>query len=188
MRTSLITLLLCSIALAGCSTKGTIPPSKHISQSGPLKVHPGLLGQEVPAELQEPATAKPNPVAAGEDNPATDEKPLAVPDQRNVYFDYRSAEIKAEFEPVLKAHARYLSANPSNHLRIEGNADERGTHERNKQLGLQRAENVRAALIAGGANEKQVELKSNGETKPKASGHSEESWAENRRADLIYLP
>ena len=39
--------------LAACSTPGNIPPSKHISQSGLLKVHPGLLSApatEAPAD------------------------------------------------------------------------------------------------------------------------------------------
>ncbi len=188
MRFKLIATLLCSVILAACSTKGTIPPSKHISQSGPLKVHPGLLGEAVPAELQDPAgDAKPVAKEAPAEEKATIAKDSASqPDQRSIYFDYRSADIKADAEPVLKAHARYLAANPQARVRIEGNADERGTAERNKQLGAQRAENVRAALVAAGASEKQIGVKSNGEAKPKASGHDEESWAENRRADIVY--
>ena len=188
MRAKLIATLLCSVILAACSTKGTIPPSKHISQSGPLKVHPGLLGEAVPAELQEPA-AEAKPIA--KEAPAEAAAPIAkdaggLPDERSIYFDYRSADIKPEAEPVLKAHARYLAANPQARVRVEGNADERGTAERNKQLGAQRADNIRSALIAGGAGDKQIGVKSNGEAKPKASGHNEESWAENRRADIIY--
>ncbi len=188
MRAKLIATLLCSVILAACSTKGTIPPSKHISQKGPLKVHPGLLGEAVPPELQEPAgDAKP----AAQEPPAEENIPSAKgsvlqPDQRSIYFDYRSADIKADAKPLLKAHAHYLAANPQASVRIEGNADERGTPEHNEQLAAQRAENVRSALIAAGANEKQIGVKSNGKSKPKASGHNEESWAENRRADIVY--
>lgn len=40
----LLTALLAPVVTA-CSTKGDIPPSKHIEQKGPLKVHPELLGQ-----------------------------------------------------------------------------------------------------------------------------------------------
>lgn len=188
MRSQLIATLLCSTILAACSTKGTIPPSKHISQSGPLKVHPGLLGEAVPTELQEPvAEARPvvqdgNTQTSG--SASKDENALLK--ERSIYFDYRSADIKPDAAPALKAHAAYLAANPQVRVRIEGNADERGTAERNKQLGAQRADSVRSALIAGGAGDRQISVKSNGETKPKATGHNEESWAENRRADIIY--
>ena len=47
MRASLIAPLLCITLLAACATKGDVPPGKHISQSGQLKVHPGLLSPPV---------------------------------------------------------------------------------------------------------------------------------------------
>lgn len=39
------TLLLLSALLAACASNKDAPANKHISQSGALKVHPGLLGQ-----------------------------------------------------------------------------------------------------------------------------------------------
>ena len=63
MRASLPLTLLLSALLAACSTKGDIPPSKHIAQSGALRVHPGLLGKPVPAELQSEARAASTPAA-----------------------------------------------------------------------------------------------------------------------------
>ncbi len=71
-------------------------------------------------------------------------------------------------------------------MRIEGNADERGSAGFNNILALKRASNVRQAIIGHGAAEKQVVVKSLGEAKPKLKGHDEESWAENRRADVVY--
>ena len=86
----------------------------------------------------------------------------------------------------MKAHARYLASNPKARVRIEGNADERGPVGYNSLLGLKRADNVRQSIIGYGAPEKQVLVKSLGESKPKLKGHDEESWAENRRADVVY--
>ena len=103
-----------------------------------------------------------------------------------VYFDYDSSSVKAEFNPALQAHARYLAANPKSRVRIEGNADERGPAGYNNVLGLKRADHVRQSIVEFGASEKQVVVKSLGERKPKLNGHDEESWAENRRADIIY--
>lgn len=197
MRASLPATLLLSCLLAACAAmKEDLPPSKHISQSGPLKVHPGLLGQPVPAELQAepqpaPATApSPNTAPAKGSSPAPESSikmdQTGLRTQRSVYFDYNSAAMKADYDPALRAHARYLAANPKARVRIEGNADERGSSEFNRQLGLKRAEMVRNTMIDHGAPKKQVVIKTLGKDHPKLKGHDEESWAENRRADVVY--
>lgn len=54
MRTSLLVTALISTLIAACATKGNIPPSKHISQAGPLKIHPDLL---TPADVKTPVPA-----------------------------------------------------------------------------------------------------------------------------------
>src|SRR5574343_537001 len=105
---------------------------------------------------------------------------------RSVYLDLDATAIRAELNPMLQAHARYLQANPKARGRIEGNADERGSAEYNQRLGMRRAESVRQAIIGHGASDKQVVLKSLGESRPKLKGHDEESWTENRRADVVY--
>lgn len=198
MRASLPATLLLSCLLAACAAmKEDLPPSKHISQSGPLKVHPGLLGQPVPGELQnetQPAAApspgqntppvKGNAPTAPESSIKMDQTGLRT--QRSVYFDYNSAGMKADYDPALRAHARYLAANPKARVRIEGNADERGGSGFNRQLGLKRAETVRNTMIGHGAPKKQVAIRTLGEDRPKLKGHDEESWAENRRADVVY--
>ncbi|WP_295004374.1 OmpA family protein [uncultured Dechloromonas sp.] len=187
MRATLPAILLLSALLAACSTKSTIPPSTHISQNGPLRVHPGLLGQPVPAELQQdgqmPRTASAAPVEA--DKPIRID-PVGLRTQRSVYFELNSADIKADYDPALRAHARYLAEHPKARVRIEGNADERGSVDYNRKLGLKRAENVRSTLVSHGAGDKQVNIRTLGEARPKLTGHDESSWAENRRADVVY--
>ncbi|HLO63073.1 MAG TPA: OmpA family protein [Azonexus sp.] len=185
MRASLPATLLLSALLAACSTKGDIPPSKHISQSGPLRVHPGLLGKPVPAELQAESVAAATPASTVGDAPIKMD-PVGLRTQRSVYFDLNSADIKADYDPALRAHARYLAEHPKARVRIEGNADERGSADHNLRLGLKRAENVRSTLISNGAADKQVRIKSLGEANPKLTGHDESSWSENRRADVVY--
>jgi peptidoglycan-associated lipoprotein len=190
MRASLPIALLLSTLLSACAFKGEIPASKHISQNGPLKVHPGLLGKPVPAELQPGSSlpaASPAPLAAS----ATPEAPMKMDPvglrtQRSVYFDLNSAAIKADYDPALRAHARYLAEHPKARVRIEGNADERGNPEYNRQLGLKRAENVRTILARHGAGKNQISIKTLGASNPKMTGHDEESWAENRRSDVVY--
>lgn len=106
--------------------------------------------------------------------------------KRSVYFDYDSYVVKDEFKAVVDVHAKYLGVNKGRKILIQGNADERGGREYNLALGQKRAEAVRKALSLLSVPETQVEAVSLGEEKPKATGHDETSWSENRRADIIY--
>jgi peptidoglycan-associated lipoprotein len=112
--------------------------------------------------------------------------PQGVLAKRSIYFDLDSYTVKDEFKPVLEAHARYLNANKSRQIVIQGNTDERGGREYNLALGQKRAEAVRRAMALLGVQEGQMEAVSFGKEKPKALGTDEAAWAENRRADIAY--
>jgi len=180
MRT-LLALLLASL-LSACATSDDPSRTRQVVQSGNLKVHPGLLGLPVPAELQIPQTAAARDIEAAPIR--MDEEGLRT--QRSVYFDLNKADLKADYDPIIAAHARYLARNPNAKVRIEGHADERGSASYNQRLGLKRAQTVRATLLGYGADNRQVAVKSWGKSKPKLLGRDEEAWAENRRADVIY--
>lgn len=109
--------------------------------------------------------------------------PLA---KRSVYFDFDSYSVKSDYQSVLQAHSQYLGANKGRKILIQGNTDERGTSEYNLALGQKRAEAVRRSMSSLGVPESQMEAVSLGKEKPKATGHDEASWAENRRADIVY--
>ena len=72
-------------------------------------------------------------------------------------------------------------------IKIEGNTDERGTTEYNLALGQRRSEAVRKSLSLLGVSDSQMEAVSFGKEKPKAEGDNEAAWAENRRADIVYI-
>ncbi len=105
---------------------------------------------------------------------------------RVVYFDYDSFVVKPEFQSVIEGHARFLNANKSRRILIEGHTDERGGREYNLALGQKRAEAVRRALGLLGVSDAQVEPVSFGKEKPAATGSSEEAFAKNRRAEINY--
>ena len=109
--------------------------------------------------------------------------PLA---KRSVYFDYDSNAVKDEYRGTVQAHSRYLTDKRDNRVRIEGNADERGSREYNLALGQRRAEAVKKVMTVLGVSEGRIETTSYGEEKPVATGHDEQSWAQNRRADIKY--
>ena len=106
--------------------------------------------------------------------------------KRVIYFDLDSYIIKEEFQPVVEAHANHLRANPNRRVLLQGHTDERGSREYNLALGQKRAEAVRKALSLLGVADNQMEAISFGEEKPIASGSGEASWAENRRAEIVY--
>lgn len=111
--------------------------------------------------------------------------PKGVLAKRSVYFDFDSYVVKSDAKPVLDAHSKYLASNKRK-IVIQGNTDERGGSEYNLALGQKRAEAVRKSLNLLGVPDAQMEAVSFGKEKPKATGHDEASWAENRRADIAY--
>ena len=107
-------------------------------------------------------------------------------DQRSIYFALDSDTISPEYQKVIEEHARYLASNPDTRITLEGHADERGTREYNLALGERRAQSVKNLMTLVGVLPAQVRTVSYGEERPYRTGHNEESWALNRRVDLIY--
>lgn len=96
-----------------------------------------------------------------------------------IYFDLDSIGSAPRAYPRLDAQATWLARYPQITVRIEGNADERGTREYNLALGARRAESVRNYLIQRGVS-------ADGST-PSASARNARSrkappssWARNR--------
>ena len=106
--------------------------------------------------------------------------------ETTIHFDFDKSMIKSEFMPILDAHAKYLVANPSKSVTIEGNTDEKGTPEYNITLGERRAMSVATYLENMGVSSSQIEVVSYGEEKPANFAHNTAAWIENRRAELVY--
>ena len=105
---------------------------------------------------------------------------------RVVYFDYDSFVIRSEFQSVIESHAKYLAADKSRKVAIEGHTDERGGREYNLALGQKRSEAVRKALSLLGVSEAQLEAVSFGKEKPAVLGSTEAAMEKNRRAEISY--
>jgi peptidoglycan-associated lipoprotein len=167
--------------LAGCAT--TAPKEQEGAAVEDRK--PGMVVDRPPVK---PADTKPvtkpltdKPVVG---NPLKD--PGNILSRRSIFFDYDSNLVKDEFKPIVTAHARYLQQNPAAKMRIEGNADERGSREYNLALGQRRAEAVKQMMQLLGAKAEQVESVSFGEEKPRCSEAAESCWSQNRRGDIVY--
>ncbi|WP_038176855.1 MULTISPECIES: peptidoglycan-associated lipoprotein Pal [Vibrio] len=113
-------------------------------------------------------------------------KEQALRETQTIYFAFDNATIAGDYEEMLAAHAAYLSKNPALNVTVEGHADERGTPEYNIALGERRASAVSKYLQALGVQADQISIVSYGEEKPLLLGQSEDVYAKNRRAVLVY--
>lgn len=117
-------------------------------------------------------------------NPFTDpSNPLS---QRSIYFAFDSYDVSSQYLPYVEAHARWLQAHPDVSIVIQGNTDERGGREYNLALGQKRSEAVKQRMMLLGVPGDRIEAISFGKEKPVATGSTEEAWAQNRRADIVY--
>jgi peptidoglycan-associated lipoprotein len=117
-------------------------------------------------------------------NPLVD--PTNILSKRSVYFEFDEYVVSDKYKSMVLSHARYLRENSNLNIRVQGNADERGSREYNLALGQRRADNVKRVMTLAGTPDSQIESVSYGEEKPRAVGHNEASWTENRRVDIRY--
>ena len=175
------TAALFTAALAACSST---PSQDEQPPAGVEERKPGAkpLAQPVkqPPVAAVDLTAGKRPAIS----PLTD--PASILSKRSVYFEFDKYDIKDEYKALVEAHARYLRDNGQARMLIQGNADERGSREYNLALGQRRSDSVKRMLLLLGAKEDQIEAVSLGEEKPKAEGHDEAAWAQNRRGDILY--
>ncbi len=171
-----------ALVLSACSSK-PVAPAETANPQPVAQTAPVGANTSTPVA---PSTSGGSNVAPQKLVPAHLDANSLISKERSVYFDYDAFTIKPEFNAALQAHAKYLGQNPALSIRIEGHADERGGTEYNVALGQKRAEAVVRALKTLGVADKQMEAVSFGKEKPKAQGHDEAAWAQNRRGDLAY--
>lgn len=112
--------------------------------------------------------------------------PNSILSKRSIFYDFDSYTVKSEYRELVLAHARLLRDNADAKVMLQGSTDERGSREYNLALGQRRADSVKNMMTLSGARDSQIEAVSLGEEKPRSTGHSESSWAENRRTDILY--
>ncbi|HQR03326.1 MAG: peptidoglycan-associated lipoprotein Pal [Proteobacteria bacterium] len=162
---ALTTSILAAMLIAACS-------------SAPPKAEPPAVA------VAQPAPPPPAPAAPAETEAQRIDRVVAQLASKSIYFDYDQFTIKPEFQALLQQDFDALMSVPSASIRLEGNADERGSTEYNLALGQKRAEAVKRALKLLGIPEARMEAISYGKEKPRATCHEERCWAENRRVDF----
>lgn len=110
-------------------------------------------------------------------------KTTGIDGAKTVYFDFDKYALNTQGKVDAKATAEALKTMPGVPVRIEGNADARGSDEYNYALGLKRALEVKAKLISEGVTNK-LEVVSYGEAKPACTDATEDCFTKNRRVDF----
>jgi peptidoglycan-associated lipoprotein len=110
---------------------------------------------------------------------------LAVDVPDRVFFSYDSYALTSAAQSTLSKQAKWLKANPSVTISVEGHADERGTREYNLALGDRRANAAKDYLMSQGISSNRVTTISYGKERPVKSGSNDTAWAQNRRSVTV---
>lgn len=184
MRKLVISVLLVNL-LAACASekpKETVAPTAQATAAAAQPEGAAVTATPAAAAPQTAATAA--PVPAAEVDQLND--PNSILSKRSTYYPFDVSAVQDDDKPLVQAHAMYLSEHPQRKVRLEGNCDERGSNEYNLALGQRRADGVKKMLQLGGTKASQITTVSYGEEKPKAAGHNETAWKQNRRTDIVY--
>ncbi len=106
-----------------------------------------------------------------------------VPDR--VFFAYDSYSLTSAAQNTLTKQAKWLKANGSVTIAIEGHADERGTREYNLALGDRRANAAKDFLMAQGISASRITTISFGKERPVNSASNNKAWSQNRRSVTV---
>jgi peptidoglycan-associated lipoprotein len=119
------------------------------------------------------------------ETPTSSVDELFLKEVRDAYFDYDSAEIRADAQTALRKTSDFLKNYPQLRVTIEGHCDERGSTEYNLALGDRRANAVKQYLISLGVPGDRLNVVSFGKEKPFCMQASEECYAQNRRGHFV---
>lgn len=120
---------------------------------------------------------------------AVAEAPKPPPELEPVYFGAGSSILTFDDRPAVQQAALELQNNPTLHLLLIGRTDSRGKANTNMQLGLQRAREMREAILlkaAGKVEHSRVHIGSRGQADPTGDNNTEEGRAANRRVELYF--
>lgn len=105
---------------------------------------------------------------------------------RNINFEFDSSVIDESSDVALDSLAAFLNHNTLD-VEISGHADDTGGEEYNMRLSLQRAESVKAALVARAVDPARISTAGYGDTLPVAPNDNDENKALNRRVEIRFL-
>jgi len=107
---------------------------------------------------------------------------------KDIHFDFDKSDIRSPDQAILDQNVAWLKTNANAKVLIEGHCDERGTSEYNLALGERRATATREYLTSAGVPAGRITTVTYGKERPQCAEHTEECWAQNRRAHFLVKP
>jgi peptidoglycan-associated lipoprotein len=104
---------------------------------------------------------------------------------RPAFFLLDSSDLDDTGRSVVTSNVEVLKKYPQWVVTIEGHCDERGTAEYNLALGERRASAVKTYMVSLGIAPDRLRTVSYGKEFPFDQGHTDEAWAQNRRAHFV---
>jgi peptidoglycan-associated lipoprotein len=192
---TIASLLLLGVMLAGCAKRPATTAAAAPAPTGAAATTPGGAGPAMAPTTAAPSgggagagTAAPGPATAA---PAARPEPKefrAIPELKDVFFDFDKYDIRPADAKVLDSNATWLKSNANNLILIEGHCDERGTNEYNLALGERRAKSTMNYLVSQGVQASRITIISYGEERPACTEKTEQCWAKNRRSHFLVKP
>jgi outer membrane protein OmpA-like peptidoglycan-associated protein len=102
-------------------------------------------------------------------------------------FDSATTNLTSESQPTVTDLIAIMKCYPNMSVKLEGHTDSTGDPQANKTLSLNRAEAVKALLVAGGIDAARIDTGGWGQEKPIASNDTDEGRAKNRRTELTVV-
>ena len=136
--------------------------------------------EPVPEPVPAPVAAAPAPPAA----PVPAPVPAKTVLQGEAFFDFAQSTLKPAAHTVLNALAERITAGGYTVVLSVGHTDSTGTDAFNQKLSEQRAQAVRAYLIAKGVEASLITAEGRGEIQPVADNRTAEGRALNRRVEI----
>ncbi len=185
-KTALVLLAVTLVASTACARRRTAPATQPAPPPAVMPAPPAATG------------------AGGGVQPVTDAQPVATPalaedriDNRSLddlnrdsplrpaFFPLDSSDLDDAGRTIVAANGDVLKKFSSWVITVEGHCDERGTAEYNLALGERRATAVKTYLVSLGIAPERVRTVSYGKEFPFDTGHSDNAWAQNRRAHFV---